>query len=189
MAAAKWLLTWFAGGLADAVGFVFATASAALLAEPDRVRFGLHPDGWPDRVDPGPVPVAVAAGHPWAELADVRVLADDVELATAAVAALSGTVQPVVEACRGLAKVGRNALWAEVVDSFGLPLLHQVDLPVEPTVADRLRQAVRARADRGGRCPSCGWRISGRAGCTWGARAAAASPTRVTSRRSPTRTS
>ena len=35
------------GGLADAVGFVYATASVALLGQPDQVRFRLHPDGGP----------------------------------------------------------------------------------------------------------------------------------------------
>lgn len=64
-AAAKWLAGWFAGRLADRAGFVYA-ASAALLLAPEAARFRLHPDGWPDRLDPGAVPVAVVAGHPWA---------------------------------------------------------------------------------------------------------------------------
>ena len=48
-AAAKWLVSWFAGLLADAVGFTLATASAALLVRPGATRFRIDPDGWPDR--------------------------------------------------------------------------------------------------------------------------------------------
>jgi hypothetical protein len=142
-AAAKWLAAWFAGGLADAAGFVYATASAALLLEPGAARFRLHAGGWPERVDPDPAAVAVTARHPWAGQAGVQVVADDPELAAAAVATLTAAAEPVVEACRGLARVGRGALWAEVADGFGLPVLHRVDLPVDAAVVERLQQAVR----------------------------------------------
>lgn len=142
-AAAKWLVGWFAGLLADAVGFTLATASAALLVQPGRARFRLDADDYPDRVDPGPATVAVAPGHPWAGQPGVAALSDDAALAAAAVAALTRAADPIVEACRGLARVGRNALWAEVADGFGLPVLHQVALPVDAAVAQRLQLAVR----------------------------------------------
>ncbi|MGE3288443.1 MAG: hypothetical protein AB7J32_20420 [Pseudonocardia sp.] len=145
-AAAKWLASWFAGGIADIVGFVFATASAALLVRPGRARFRLDADGRPDRVDPGQATVAVPEGHPWAELPDVEVVPDDGALAEAAVGALTVTAEPIVEACRCLARVGRPALWVEVGDRFGLPVLHQIDLPVDAAVADRMQYAVRTPA-------------------------------------------
>lgn len=143
-AAAKWLASWFAGGLAGAVGFVYGAAAAALLVEPGATRFRLHPDGWPDRCDPGPVRAAVVAGHPWTGQDGVRVVADDAALADLAMAALTVAATPIVAACRTLAKVGLPALWAEVGDAFGLTLLHQPDLPVDPTAADRLRRATSA---------------------------------------------
>ena len=143
-AAAKWLVGWFAGGVAGTAGFVYAAASAALLIAPEAVRFRLHPDGWPDRCDPGPVRVAVTADHPWAGQDGVRVAADDAELAALAVEAVRAAAEPIVEAGRTLAKVGRPALWAEVADGFGLPVLHQPDLPVETHVVARLQHGVRS---------------------------------------------
>lgn len=170
-AAAKWLTGWFAGGLADAVGFVYAAASAALLVRPGSARFQLHPDGWPVRVDPGPAPVAVTAGHPWAGQLGVQIAADDAALAAAAVAALTAAAAPVVEACRGLARVGRSALWAEVADGFGLPVLHQLDLPVDAGVVERLQEAVRTPARPWRKVPELraartgdGWTYLGRKG-------------------------
>lgn len=143
-AAAKWVVSWFAGGLADAVGFMFAGASAAPLVRLDRARWRLHRDGWPDRVDPGDVPVAVAAGHPWAGLPGTVTLADDEEVAARAVPALVAAVAPLVEAGRTLAKVGCPALWAEVSDALGLPVLHQPALPVDGAAARRLALLVDA---------------------------------------------
>lgn len=143
-AAAKWLASWFAGHLADSAGYVYATASAALLLRPGAARFRLHPDGWPDRVDPGPVRVAVVDGHPWAGQPGVQVVGGDTALAAAAVAALTAAAEPLVDACRGLARVGRSALWSEVADSFGLPVLFQLDLPVDSLVVERLLEAVRS---------------------------------------------
>ena len=140
-AAAKWLVSWFAGRLADAVGHTWASAASALLVRPDAVRFRLHPDRWPDRADPGPVPVAVAPGHPWAGQEGVAVRDADA-LADAAVAALTAATTPVVEACRTLARVGRPALWAEVADGFGLAVLFRLDVPVDPAAVDRLRRAL-----------------------------------------------
>lgn len=143
-AAAKWLAGWYAGGVAEVVGFTLAAGAAALLPETAALRFRLHPGGWPDRAEVGEdVAVAVPAGHPWAGRPDVRVVADEAALAALAVAALTTAVTPVVQACRTLAKVGLAALWAEVGDGFGLPVLHRPDLPVAADVVHRLQEAVR----------------------------------------------
>lgn len=141
-AVAKWVAGWFAGGVAAASGYVLAAASAALLLPADGLRFRLHPEGWPERVDPGTDAVAVAPGHPWAGQPGVRVVADGPAVAALAVDALTPVVAPLVAACRTLAKVGAAGLWAEVADRFGLAVLHQLDLPADPAVVDRLQEAL-----------------------------------------------
>ena len=167
-AAAKWVTSWYPGMVADAVGFTLAAAAAGLLLDSARLRLRLHPDGWVDQVDPlgsaapvgstgsagsylaprstvdaGPT-VAVAAGHPWAGLPGVLVVADEHEVARLAVKALTVAVEPLVEGCRTLARVGRTSLWAEVADGFGLPLLMQPELPVDPAAVRRLQSGLRA---------------------------------------------
>ncbi len=142
-AVAKWLAAWFAGGVAAASGYVLAAASAALLVPVGAARFRLHPGGWPERTDPGTVEVAVAAGHPWAGQPGVRVVPDGSAVAALAVGALTPAVEPIVAACRTLARVGTTALWAEVADGFGLAVLHQLDLPVDSAAVDRLQEALR----------------------------------------------
>jgi hypothetical protein len=141
-AAAKWLVGWFAGGLADASGYLLAAASAALLVPAGATRFRLHPGGWPERTDPGTAAVAVAESHPWAGRPGVRVVRDDRAVAALAVDALAPAVEPVVAACRTLARVGTSGLWTEVADRFGLAVLHELDLPVDPAVVDRLQEAL-----------------------------------------------
>jgi hypothetical protein len=172
-AAAKWLVGWYAGGIAEAVGFAYATGAAALLPDPAGLRFRVHPDGWPDRADPAAREVAVAAGHAWAGQPGVRVVADDAALAALVVGALTAAVDPIVRACRTLAKVGTTALWTEVGDGFGLPVLHRPALPVAEEVVRRLQEAVRTPRRpwrqvpdlRAARVPA-GWAYLGRkAGC------------------------
>ena len=135
-------MSWFAGGLADTVGFMLAMAGAAPLVELDATRWRMDPDGWPEYADPGAVPVAVPAGHPWAGLPDTVCVADERAVAARAVTALAAAVSPIVEAGHRLARVGRTALWAEVADGVGLPLLHEVDLPVDAAAVHRLRLAL-----------------------------------------------
>ena len=140
--AAKWVVSWYAGGLAETVGFMLALADAAPLADLGRTRWRLHPDGWPELVDPGQVPVVVPAGHPWAGRPDTHTVPDPRAVAVAAVRALVAAAGEVVEVGRTLARVGRTALWAEVADGLGLPLLHQPELPADPAAVDRLRTAL-----------------------------------------------
>lgn len=135
-AAAKWLVSWVAGELAGAVGFTLAAASAGLLVERGAVRWRLEPGGRPASVDPGPVAVAVAAGHPWAGMDGVRVVDDP---AGQAVAALSGEAGPLVEDCRRLGRVGRAAAWTEVADGVGSAVLHFPELPVDQRALDAVR--------------------------------------------------
>lgn len=143
-AAAKWVAGWFPGALADAVGFTLATAAAALLLDGGAVRWRMNPGGWPDLVDPAGSSVAVAAGHPWSGLPGVLTLADDVEVAALAVSTLNAVCEPLVLACRRLARVGANALWAEVADRFGLAMLFDRDLPVQPDAVRRVRLGLAA---------------------------------------------
>lgn len=137
--AAKWVVSWYAGGLAATVGFMLALADAAPVVDLGRARWRRHPDGWPELVDPGAVPVVVPVGHPWAGQPGTLTAPD---VAAVAVRALVAAAGEVVEVGRTLARVGRTALWAEVADGLGLPLLHRPDLPVDPAAVERLRTAL-----------------------------------------------
>ena len=144
--AAKWVVSWFAGGLADTVGFMLALAAAAPLVELDRARWRLHADGWPEYADPGRVPVVVARTHLWAGLPNTITVADDRKIAARAVAALTTATAAIVDVGRTLARVGRASLWAEIADGLGLPVLHEADLPVDAAAVDRLQLALHAPA-------------------------------------------
>lgn len=143
-AAAKWVVSWFAGSGAGTVGIMLAFAAAAPVADLDRMRWRVDADGWPEYADPGEVPVLVDAAHPWAGLPESRTVAGERAVVAGAIPALVAAVEPIVEAGRGLARVGRTALWAEVADELGLPVLHDVDLPVDDAAVRRLRLAVHA---------------------------------------------
>ena len=168
---AKWLAAWFAGGIAAASGYVLAAASAALLLPAGAARFRLHAGGWPERTDPGTAAVAVTAGHPWAGQPGVRVVRDEAAVAALAVGTLTTAAGPIVAACRTLAKVGTAGLWAEVADGFGLAVLHQLDLPVDSAVVDRLQRALHTPQRPWRRVPDLraahgpdGWAYLGRRG-------------------------
>jgi hypothetical protein len=150
--AAKWVLSWTAGPVAAAVGHVLGTGAAGLLVDRGPVRLRLHPDGWVDRVDPGGCPVAVTPEHPWAGQDGVVVAADETELVRLTVDSLVAALRPVVDAVRGLARVGARALWAEVADELGLATTYQPYLPGREDVVARLRAAVTA--------PGAPWRVS-----------------------------
>lgn len=117
-AAANYLAGWYGGLLAQAVGFVQATAGVGLVVN-ESVRWRLHPGGWPDRVDVSGAKMIVPAEHPWAGRAEVEVANLDVVL-RGTVDALVATLAPIVDVLRSLAKVGRVSLWAEVADGLGL---------------------------------------------------------------------
>jgi hypothetical protein len=162
-AAAIYLAGWFGGALADATGFVLAAAGAGLLVDPGTVRLTLHPGGWPERVHPAPR-VVVAGDHPWAARppapetgAEVTVVERPEQVVRAAVEALVATATPLVEACRGLARVGRAGLWNEIGDRLGAALAFvQLDLPVTPAMVRILAAATSA--------PGVPWRARPRLG-------------------------
>jgi hypothetical protein len=139
-AAATYLAGWYAGALADATGFVLATAGAGLLLDRKTMRLTVHPGGWPERVEPG-TRVAVARNHPWAKRPEVSVVERPEDVVRAAVEALVAVAAPLVEACRGLARVGRVGLWNEVGDRLGAAVAFQFDVPVTPAMLQILDAA------------------------------------------------
>jgi hypothetical protein len=142
-AAALYLADWYAGAIAGALGFCLAVGGAGYVVDPSEVRWHLHPDGWPMRVELGrPSDVLVAGGHPWGGRHDVVVLSAD-EVIERAVAGLVTAVAPVVDACRGLAPVGRAGLWNEVADGLGMALAFQLGVPVADPMVAVLDAAVR----------------------------------------------
>lgn len=150
--AAKWVLSWTAGPVAAAVGLVLGAGSAGLLVDRGEPRLRLHADGWVDRVEPIGCPVAVTPDHPWAGQDGVVVVADEDELVRVTVDSLVAVLRPVVDAVRGLARVGARALWAEVADDLGLATTYRPDLPGRADVVSRVRAAVTA--------PGAPWRVS-----------------------------
>ncbi|WP_336922207.1 hypothetical protein [Aquipuribacter sp. SD81] len=163
---AKWVVTWTAGRVADVVGFVLAAGGAGLLADTvgeagDGLRWRQDPDGWADRLDVRGATLLVTPGHPWARLAGlpvppgqhrVELVRDEDELVTRTVDSLVRAVRPLVDAARGLARVGARALWAEVADEVGMATLYQPHLPVRDEVVHRLQAALQA--------PGAPWRVS-----------------------------
>lgn len=149
-AAAKWICTGFAGAVATAVGFTLATTSAALAVQARDVSWRCDPDGWPDRVDLGPVRLIVTADHPWAGQQSVRIVGSIDEVREAALSAVLQIAAPVVETVRTLAKVGRNALWAEIADCLGAAVSYQPHLRVEALAV--------AELDAITRMPGAPWR-------------------------------
>lgn len=143
-AAATYLAGWFAGGVAGAVGFGLAAGGVGFLAAPPGApALHLHPDGWPMRVDLAPRAV-VPAGHRWAGHAGIEVVDDLGSVVRRAVASLVRAVEPVIEACHGLARVGRTGLWNEVGDALGSTLAHQDVVAVTDVMVETLEAAVAA---------------------------------------------
>lgn len=123
-AAATYLAGWYAGAVADVVGFGLVAGGCGFLVEPDGIRWLLHPEGWPEHVEMT-ARAAVTADHPWAGRDDCEVVEGSVIVVERAVEALVAAVEPVIDACRGLAKVGRAGLWNEVADALGVTLVYQ----------------------------------------------------------------
>lgn len=145
-AAATYLTDWFAGAVAGAVGYALATAGAGfLLAGPggcDDIRFHLHPDGWPVRVEL-PARPAVVPDHPWADEEHSEVLATPREVVERTVRQLVLSVSPLIDACHRTARIGAVGLWNEVADSLGKALAFQDRVEPTPAMVALLDSAVR----------------------------------------------
>ncbi len=137
--AATYLAGWYAGALADVVGYGLATARAGIVLRPEDVRLHVHPGGWVDRIELDSPTAVVPDGHPWGGRADVVVVDID-EMLRRSVTSLNELVAPIVDGCHGLARVGRVGLWNEVADHLGLAFDDAVPA-VEP-VRDLLLAAV-----------------------------------------------
>lgn len=141
--AATYLAGWFAGFAAEIVGLGLATAGAGLLVDPARLRWHLHPDDWPERVEFGEVPVVVPPDHPWAGTAHARIVPDLDAVIELTVRHLVDVVTPVVTSCHGVATVGSAGLWNEVGDGLVMVLRHHVHLEVDESMIDIVNRASR----------------------------------------------
>lgn len=72
-------------------------------------------------------------------------VADLGEVIAHAVAGVTAFAEPIVEACRGLARVSRVGLWDEVADGLGCALSNRPDRPVTADMLAILDAAVRTR--------------------------------------------
>lgn len=90
-AAATYLADWWAGTIAGAVGLGLATADVGLLVDgdPGAIRFHVHPDGRPFRLEL-PARGIVQAGHPWAGGSGVDVVSEPDDITTPPWVARSG---------------------------------------------------------------------------------------------------
>lgn len=127
-AAATYLADWFAGIVAGAVGYGLAAAGAGFVLDaaevPSQVRFHVHPDGWPLRVE-FPAHAMVLPDHPWARGGSVHVVESIDEVLHRTVHALVRAVRPIIEACHRTARIGTVGLWNEVADSLGKAVAFQ----------------------------------------------------------------
>jgi hypothetical protein len=142
---ASYLAGWYAGAIADVVGYALATAGAGLLLGSGDIRLQVHPDGWIDRVELASPVAAVPVGHPWVgrhgiDVVDVVDVVDVDEMLRRCVAALVAVVSPIIDGCHGLARVGRAGLWNEVGDSLGLAF--DDTAPANESVRELLMAAV-----------------------------------------------
>jgi hypothetical protein len=131
-AAATYLAGWFAGGAAEVVGLMLARAGAGLLLDAAHLTYRLNePAGWPEAVEVDAPRVLVPAGHPWARTSGAVVVADRAAVREGAIAGLVAFGEPMVTACRGLARVSRTGLWDEVADALALVFRHGKDVTQE----------------------------------------------------------
>jgi len=117
--AAMYLAGWYAGAIADVVGYGLATAGAGIVVRADDVRLHVHPDDWVDRIRLESLRAVVPDGHPWAGQPGVETAGGD-EMLACCVSALVEVVTPIVDGCHRLARVGRVGLWNEVGDNLAL---------------------------------------------------------------------
>jgi hypothetical protein len=148
-AAANYLVGWFGGLLAGAVGYTHATTGAGLVSDAT-VRWRLNPGGWPDRVDVSRLRVVVPPDHPWAGVTGVD-RADLDAVRRRAVDALVATLAPVVDVARSIGTVGRASLWAEVADGLGTATAGCPELAGSPSTVAPLEALLRV--------PGVPWRV------------------------------
>ncbi|MGE0141039.1 MAG: hypothetical protein AB7R77_24825 [Ilumatobacteraceae bacterium] len=141
---ATFVAAFVGGPLAGAIGFVLAGTGAGVVVDPERTRWRLHPDGFIDRVELAGATFLVDPDHPWAGLPEVEVVDDDWERVERTMGSLVATMEPLIEACHSLARVGRAGLWNEVADAFGLSIVYQHVLPAREDVVEMLGRALRS---------------------------------------------
>lgn len=141
-AAANYLAGWVGGTLAGAIGFALTASGAGFVLEREQVRWRQHTGGWIDAVDLGAPHVLVPPGHPWAGQPEIEVIADAAALRTRTVRALVDVLRPIVDACHGLARVGKVGLWNEVGDGLGMALAFQRTIPARAELVEMLDAAV-----------------------------------------------
>lgn len=146
-AASHYVGDWFAGAVAGAVGFGLATGGCGFVVDAEELRWRLHPEGWPDSVALGRVQATlVLPSHPWADRPDVTVVDSVGELLERTVAAIVDAVEPILDACRSFARVGRPGMWNEVGDGLGGLLLYQDLVEVTPVMIELVDAALRTEA-------------------------------------------
>jgi hypothetical protein len=129
-AAAKYLAAWFGGLVARTVAYgVLAAGGAGFVADPERLRWRVHPGGWADVLDLGDALTLVPEGHAWSGQPGTETTCD---VQGRAVLAVVEAVRPIVEALRPLSGLGLPGLWAEVGDGFGGPLAYQAAIAPTP---------------------------------------------------------
>lgn len=146
-AAATNLAGGWGGSVSTFVAFLAVASDAHWLVSPAGLRWARHPDGWVEAVRVEHPRVLVGSGHPWAGQPGVEVVADPAERDRRAVGAVVDALTPVIQAIRGLTRVGTPGLWNAVVDAFGEAVVHQGIFPVTPDQVVVVRRLV-AAADR-----------------------------------------
>jgi hypothetical protein len=139
--AATYIAGWYAGALADVVGYGLASAGAGVLLESQTVRLHLHDDRWIDRIQLVAPTAVVPEDHPWDGHPAVEVV-DPGDVLHRCASSLVQIVAPIIDRCRGLARVGRVGLWNEVGDCLGLAFDDAV--PATESVRSLLLAAVAA---------------------------------------------
>jgi hypothetical protein len=152
--AAMYLVGWFAGSVAQLVGFGAAAGGFGLVVDPTSILWDVLPSGYPVRAA-ATGSVLVADGHPWQDRPDVEVVSGG-ELRRRCRTGLVAACEPIVEVCRGLARVGRVGLWNEVADALGGALQHQGLVPVDEAVIGLLDLLVDPRGMPWGARPRLG---------------------------------
>lgn len=142
--AATYLCGWYAGPIAELVGAGLATARAAVLVDLVSVRWHVDDEAWADRVDAGPLRFAVTPDHPWAGEPGVELVPTFDDVIQTAGSQLVTTTEPLVAACRRLARVGLAGLWNEVGDALTMAVCRRETLGVDGETIDVLHRAARS---------------------------------------------